>query len=561
MNGLVLAANEVWERAARHECPVLVAAHITNAAFAAFREIEQNLRMQCGILDPDDLRHKSLQLQENPPALENSTMDAASGPWQLSKSLQTFWRVLLRCKGHHQTQQSSQSSPEARPPSQIILRRGVGAESTDQECVALVLKDVQNHFSVARQSASVVGLGSPLHTEFDYFLTHEEAEAKGVRCCFGLHMFLESYKSYHLAAHLPSACPNCRLQALRLAQEVAPHIRKVLDDTTMPCRCNNTLAYHLENLHEELDKFLHERAFDLYFQSPWVSGSHMLEILETCFYYGLRLISYQLYVPSICHVYNALRRCTGLEPIPVLEQLCNTFKDILFPGGIPERNFKASFLRFKGGRLHFDLHTSDHKSGNHHMVVPAHTAKATAGFGSHKEVKDPRFEYRKISLLHHVKDKGYQLDDDTWTRVYDLADAADEVPELKPPSRHRTRSHHAADSTRHRLQQLEKAVRREFTGPLPVAKVNLFQVYLACVRVIGIVSDKTHHDTDRCVHCLCFADVLLAAADAYVDNAHRLRPFGCKELVRVCGDAMLEVLGEREGEAEKGLEGFLWRNI
>jgi len=46
------------------------------------------------------------------------------------------------------------------------------------------------------------------------------------------------------------------------------------------------------------------------------------------------------------------------------------------------------------------------------MIVPAHTAKATAGFGSHKEVKDLRFEYQKISLFHHIKERSYLLDED-----------------------------------------------------------------------------------------------------------------------------------------------------
>lgn len=68
---------------------------------------------------------------------------------------------------------------------------------------------------------------------------------------------------------MSGACPNCRLQALRFAQEAAPHIQAILDDSTMPCHCFNTLAYHLENVHKQLDQFLQERAFDLYFQSPW----------------------------------------------------------------------------------------------------------------------------------------------------------------------------------------------------------------------------------------------------------------------------------------------------
>ena len=82
-------------------------------------------------------------------------------------------------------------------------------------------------------------------------------------------------------------------------------------------------------------------------------------MLETCFYYGLRLISYRLYVPSICHAYNVLRRCTSLESFPLLEEICSTFKAILFPSGIPRLIFKASLIRFKGGRLSFDSHSSD----------------------------------------------------------------------------------------------------------------------------------------------------------------------------------------------------------
>jgi hypothetical protein len=71
-------------------------------------------------------------------------------------------------------------------------------------------------------------------------------------------------------------------------------------------------------------------------------------MLESSFCYGLRLISYRLYVSSICHAYNALRSCAALEPVRLLEELCNTFKDILFPSGLPKRNFKASFIRYKG---------------------------------------------------------------------------------------------------------------------------------------------------------------------------------------------------------------------
>src|SRR5436305_7196859 len=84
------------------------------------------------------------------------------------------------------------------------------------------------------------------------------------------------------------------------------------------CRTRKHAAqcHSQETLHKQLDQFLHERAFDLYFQSPWVSDSHILEIMETSFYNGLRFLNYLLYVTSLWHVYNALRSYTALSLYP-----------------------------------------------------------------------------------------------------------------------------------------------------------------------------------------------------------------------------------------------------
>jgi hypothetical protein len=186
------------------------------------------------------------------------------------------------------------------------------------------------------------------------------------------------------------------------------------------------------------------------------------------------------------------------------------------------------------------------------MIIPAHTANATAGFGSHKEVKDPRFEYGKISLFHDVKEKGYHFDDDLWTRVYDLADAresesSEEHPkQSKRSPRRRSGSDRTTASMQDRFAQLQKTLLREFTGPFPIAKINIFKVYLACVQIAGIISDKMHEDMHRGSNCMCFAEVLLNAADQYKENEHKLHPFGCKELVETCKNAIAQVLGQRK---------------
>ena len=88
---------------------------------------------------------------------------------------------------------------------------------------------------------------------------------------------------------------------------------------------------------------------------------------------------------SVLHVYHILNELTGFTSILLLEQLCTSFKDVVFPRGRPSRSFKACCVSFVGGRLRFKPDASDHKSWSHHMVVQAHTEKAAAGFGLRKD--------------------------------------------------------------------------------------------------------------------------------------------------------------------------------
>lgn len=122
MNGLVLAVNEVWNKAACHECLVLVAAQVTNAAFVALKEVEQGSRRECDICNPEDIWRESLHLQDKASAAKESKVDNLLVPWQLAESLQTPWRLLLQCKGQHQTRPKTPAIGAAQPSSQIILR-------------------------------------------------------------------------------------------------------------------------------------------------------------------------------------------------------------------------------------------------------------------------------------------------------------------------------------------------------------------------------------------------------------------------------------------------------
>lgn len=559
MDDLLLATKDVWEQAGKGDTPLVVAALITNVAFARFEGVEQRLKLFCDGSDPGELRTKLMRMQDTPMGSKASEVGLDSPVAQSIENLQQPWRLLLHLKDGVRATKAEQEVVCTPKPSNILLRIGPDSAEADEKCLEMILYNIKQHVQAKGVPTDIVRAGTPLYAEVGYFLTHEENDVNGLRCTFGLRMLLDAYKSFMLACRGIGAHPSCRLQALKLAQEALPSVEFVLEDSTMPCRCYQTLAFHLENLESDLKIFLQEKCFDLYFQSAWVSGSHVLEIHETLFYYGLRLFSYRHYVGSVMHVYHVLRELTGFKTIALLEQLRDTFNDVLFPGGRPSRNFKACCVRYMGGRLKFKSDGSDHKFGSHHMAVPAHTAKATAGFGLRKEANDTRFAYCKISLFYHIKEKGYHINESLWSRAHALVDHKN-CASGKYQKRHKcTHNFPKQDSSLfscpHQLLQLHKAVLADFTGPFPIARVNFFKIYMSCVQIISIISDRTHEGEDRGRSCLCFLNAMLESADRYKANEHKLQPFGCKELVKTCKEAMTVVLSERS------VDSFLWKTF
>ena len=543
MDDLLLATNNIWKQAGDGDIPLIVAALITNVAFASFEGVEQRLRLLCGSSDPEVLHTKLLRVQGTPLQSDDLVNSPAN---QAIESLQQSWNLLRDLKDEVRPTKF-ECEACTRKPSNITLRIGPNSAEADGECLNMILHNIKQHVQAKIVPTDIVRVGTPLYAEVGYFLTHKAIDVNGLRCSFGLRMLLDAYKSFMLACQEACTPRSCRLQALKLAQEALPGISAVLDDSSMPCRCYQTLAFHLENFQLDLKAFLQEKCFDLYFQSPWVSASHLLEMHDTLFYYGLRLFSYRHYVGSVVHVYHILRQFNDFKPVPLLEQLRDTFNDVLFPGGRPCRNFKACCLRYMGGRLKFKADASDHRSGSHHMAIPAHTAKSTAGFGLRKEANDSRFAYCKTSLFYHVKEKGYHVNESLWSRTHALPNSCVSGKEHKG----RTCAHDhpkqksTSNSCRHHLFQLQRAVLTDFAGPFPIARVNFFQVFISCRQIISIISDKTHDGEDCGRNCLCFLDAMLQAADRYKANEHKLQPFECKKLVNTCKEAMNAVLGDR----------------
>ncbi|KAI9724024.1 MAG: hypothetical protein M1812_000742 [Candelaria pacifica] len=551
MQDLCSAAKQSWENTANGSNPLVVAALITNVAFTIVHEIDSRLCSILGNADPEILfvRYTALlaSLSALPQQSENVSpcLGCAFG-----EDLRRPWQILLNFK--HDLQKDQGDIPNFQKPMDYIMSLTDNRLEAEQISWKMILQSMVRLIASARDRGptDIMWLCSPFVDEIRGFLLADGA-TQGIKCAFGLRVLLEGFKG-----HLWSLGPapnkiNCRVEALRFTEDVIASIGSVLDDSTMPCRCPHTLASFLERYRSDLLAYTRERAFDLYTQAPWVSGSHMLEILDMNFYYGLRLCSYKNVVASVLHVYNVLVKFGNLQKVQLFEGLSEMFLDVIFLGERPSRNFASCLMRFMGGRIRFNnahsrrTHSSQH-SCTWDMEMPR--APNFQGKGLRKELSDERFKYEKFSLFHQIKGANYTLDDELWAQVFGAKRGKKASRKEKLEVRKKLDRATTAD---HPLHQVEQEILKDFEGDFPVAKINLFEVYLACANIVSRVSDDIHGAKGD--HCLCFVETLLKAADQYQANRHMLKPFPQPHMLRVTEKAFQDVLEDRP------LFEFLWR--
>ena len=563
MHDLLTTTQHVWAQAAKGGISIVVAAFIAHSAFAEFEEVKNRFRMSCEVSDPGISRSKYLQMERDlgplgPQMVDENDLESPTN--QMVEALREYWLLLIQLK------LEGPKNSSVRPRSHFTLQQSSDSGSKDKECLTIVLKDIGQHIQSGVLHNSIIRVGSPVYPEVGFFLTRGENECNSLRCSFGLQLLLHSYRSYLFSLPFPVPAA-CRLQALKFAQEASTSVRTVLDDSLMPCRCcPNGLTPHLDNLQSDIQSFIQTKIFDLYFQSPWVSGSHLLEMLDRLFCHGLRLFNYGSYIAAILHAYNVLRQFTDIQPLLLFDSLIDSsLSSIVFPGGLPCRNFKACYTRSIGGRLRFDSHKYKgcHKSGTHSMAIPAHAAKATAELSIQKcePSADHRFDIEKISLVHYIKHHSYHPTKANWKRVYDLGNTEQQCQldlKISKGDGKGVCSHHSGSNDHslcpaHRLQHLQKALYIEFTGNFPIAKINFFAIYLICVRVIRAINDKYHNDAEPGLKCLCFVDEILRAGDLRREDEKQ--PLAFKKAVESSRDVMTMELAGTE------LEEFFWKEI
>ena len=366
------------------------------------------------------------------------------------------------------------------PASHITIQKGFfdGPRQTESEHITmdLMLKTMKQLLCNENELSKDFTLDiNPLLVDVKDYLD-SEGKLVTLSLVFGMQLLVESFKSFRFCEGAIQGI-NCRTVALRFAQEVNGFLKDAIDDVSrMSCvwrRCGDAGFYgDLLLLQSQLSDYVGQTRFDLYYQTPWVAGQHMQEILSLATDYGLELCERYNYLATVLHLYNLLVQLQILrDKIPLLESLCSSLEDSIFLGSLPSRNYHSRFMRYLGGRL--DLNNA---SGHQHQECRLKLPKSV------RTGSEPtrRLLPSQISRFYEMENRRYTIDADKWTDIYQVKKQSKATRQEKARVVDKIHSNSFAVS----LLQLTDYAAPEFSGDFPIARTNYFAIHLVCMRVL-----------------------------------------------------------------------------
>ena len=542
---------------------------------AAITPIAQRLGDFDDELTPDTFNNNLKKVQDagNHPRMPNNSLGPSRS--SLSDMLQLSWTVLKACRSEYTNLGETNATQSGEKPTDYFTQKDQSANDKVQDAMTRIVQNIVCLALDNRTALFLHELASPLTTNIRKFCLEENRSADALELSFGLLLLYDSYRSFIHTFPITVNPPNCRLNALQFAQEVVPCITEILKDPNMLCRCQDCLGRHFQAWKDELNKFTSEKSFTLNSQSPWICGSQTLSMLFVVSSFGSKLLTHGQYVGTIIHCYSILSQFNRFQSIPILETLIDAFEKKMIPGGLPRSNFHACALRYCGARPHVNR-AANHKNGSHNMIIPERQ-RATDGSGVLVEANASRFEFYKSTLFLGTIARNYSFSEGRWANNDELAKEAlsplrkenfpPDTPTDNPIYKLATRYQDYISAPSHRIQRLlqliligefgQGSVMLGIGMAPPEAKLNFLKIYMACVKVVDIMSDF-QHPYDKGLRCPCFLKVLAEAADRYDTCAmtkKTKKAFEENELMNELGWAMEEVF--------KGttVEDFLWQNL
>ena len=483
MDAICSAVKSLWEQADAGLIPIVLASWTSSAAL---KGVERCLAASTPRLQASDheillskyaVRLKSLNFTlqldaENTP--EHTPFTAGHG-------LRTAWVALTTFRSSRQHNKRLMcgrlfESPASHITVQKDLFDGPRQMGAEHITMNLMLKTMNQLLSNKDEISKQFTLGiNPLLVDVKDYLDSERKPVT-TSLVFGMQLLVESFKSFRFCKEAVQGI-NCRTVALKFAQEVNGSLKDAIDnESKMSCMCRicaeMDLYGHLLLLQTQLRDYVGQTRFDLYYQTPWVAGQHMQEILSLATYYGLQLCDRYNYLAAVLHLYNLLVQLQVLgDEIPLFDSLCSSLRDSVFLGSLPSRNYHSHFVRYLGGRLDIG-NASGHQNEACRLQMPM-----SASIGSEPT---GRLLPRLVSRFYDIENRRYAIDADKWADVYQAKKQSRATRHEKARIVDRIQSNSFAVS----LLQLKDYAASEFSGAFPIARINFFALHLVCMRVL-----------------------------------------------------------------------------
>ncbi|EQB54908.1 hypothetical protein CGLO_05221 [Colletotrichum gloeosporioides Cg-14] len=336
--------------------------------------------------------------------------------------------------------------------------------------------------SVAR-SFNRLDTYTPIRLAAEEFLNDQSLPPK-TGLVMGMDLFLSTYEGF-LWADERLNVQSCRELAVRLSKDMQVGILPVITIVEAMIQQDHldgekTVLEGLKQLHEDLKNYQRQEAPELlYHQAPWTAGHHMAEMLARAHLLGHRITCEWNVVPSTLHMYNALCQSDfNLPKIGLMEELCELFKETLFLGNRPDRNFVSHYRRstFETSISSGSLKISMNKRATRVLNKPS-----------------PSFRRKPVdSALTTLHLNEHRLSPIVLCKLYDLPMSADPSPAMREGVRM------ATDSPFHNfIENAKDKLLPELQGPCPVARVNHFAILVLCARILRDFSRQIHPSTYR----------------------------------------------------------------
>ncbi|KAJ5000700.1 hypothetical protein K4K48_002332 [Colletotrichum sp. SAR 10_66] len=317
---------------------------------------------------------------------------------------------------------------------------------------------------------------TPLHLAVEEFLLGMRAQDAPLQSgvIFGVDILLSTHEGF-LWADDKLNVQSCHHMATQLSKEMQTSIVPVIGAVKLVCEKDCTGGFDLilqtlQHLHQDLGSYQCQTHSDMYHEAPWTAGHHMAEMLARAHLAGNMVTCGWSIVPSVLHMYNALRRSEfSLPEIPLMGQICEVFRESMFLGTIPGRNFHSHYCQAT-----FETKISNRslqiQKGGKDKFRTKFLHSATLDFHIHKHSMSPR----------------------VLCKIFDLPFSANPSYALKEKMRSAKE-----ENIRSIIEKAKDALVPEFDGPVPVARINQFAIFTLCAGVLDNLSGFNRPKTNR----------------------------------------------------------------